>query len=133
MAETLKSKRINELKRHFMRPATTFDQKCVTLQALFAIRQLGRPTRVWAQQRLLKLQTDHQFSSADPQEQARRTTILDALNERNERAIRLAETRRLAKEAEKAGPKPVGRPRTEATPVFTPAAVAPEGKATPWD
>ena len=123
MAETLKSKRINELKRHFMRPATTFDQKCTTLQSLFAIRSLGRPTRVWAQQALLSLQTDPQFASADPQEQARRSALLDTLNERNELAIKKAETRRLNKEAEKAVARPVGRPRRQQeTPIPPPPA-----------
>ena len=113
MAETIKSKRIKELKNHFVRPATTFDQKCTTLQSLFAIRSLGRPTRVWAQQALLSLQTDPQFASVDPQEQARRSVLLDTLNERNEIAIQKAETRKRNKEAQKAGARPVGRPRKQ--------------------
>lgn len=127
MAKTIRAQHINELKNHFNRPATTFEQKVLTLRALFSLRGLGRPTRRWAATQLYWLQTDPQWISNDPAEQAKRQELLDQLHERNELAIKKCE----ARAANKLKEKPEKPKAPAAAPAATPASQ--QGEPTQWD
>lgn len=124
MAKTLRAQRIGHLRSHFERAKTTFDQKVLTLKALFSIRGLGRPTRRWANEKLLWLETDPQFQVNNPIEQGLRMKSLQELHEQNELALKKAETRAENKLKLKEKSKPA------AAPTSTPAPA--QGGPTSW-
>jgi hypothetical protein len=119
MAMTLHAQQIRQLKAHFDQSTTNFRNKVLALRALFCMRYLGIPTRRWAAKKLFWLQTDPQFISADPVEQAERIRMLDELAEKNELALKKQLTR-------------VSNKQKAAAAAAAPAAAPAQGP-TPWD
>ena len=122
MPVSLRSQHISELKSHITRRGAivSFDNKVLAIKALLSIRNLGIPTRRWANKAMIELRADPTYVTDDPVEIARREQLFAMLAEKNDLAIAKHKTRienkRAAKEAEKLAGYGIKRPRKNANP-----------------
>src|SRR5438105_11218479 len=120
MPVSLRSQHISELKNHITRRGVivSFDNKVLAIKALLSIRNLGIPTRRWANKAMIELRADLSQVADDPIEFARRESLLVMLAEKNDLAIAKHKTRienkRAAKEAEKLAGYGIKKPRKNA-------------------
>ena len=135
MPVSLRSQHISELKSHITRRGAivSFDNKVLAIKALLSIRNLGIPTRRWANKVMIELRADLSQVADDPIEFARRESLLVMLAEKNDLAIAKHKTRienkRAAKEAEKLAGYGIKKPRKNAA---TPAPVPPDPAKDPF-